>query len=191
MPERRQVMQRLLDRRRRPHHDGGPPPNWPIDEDRRFRAESIQLEVQTARGQHDVSVHVLGQGADSPHLLVGVLAGVHQNHLQARFPGCAFDRAHKGGEVGIGDVGDDHRDVVGPAGDESPSCSVWHEAQLADGVLDAFACRRRHHFGAVQGSGDRRCVDAGQGRHIENGDSLPMPHARRTYTTRSGHLPMS
>ena len=99
--------------------------------------EDAQGAVQAARRDDDEPVDLPGQGLRRADLLVRVLAGVHQEHLQIALPGRPLHRSHQGREVRVGDVGDDHRNVPRPSRDQAPGGTVRHEAEFPDRVLDS------------------------------------------------------
>ena len=109
----------------------GVAPHRPVDEDRRGRAQDAELPVQAAGREHDEPVHLVGQGPGGPDLLLGVLAGVDEEELQVGLAGGPPGGPDQGGEVGVGDVGHDHGDVAGAAGDEAPGGPVGDEVELA------------------------------------------------------------
>ena len=64
-----------------------------------------------------------------PHLLVRVLAGVHQEHLQIALPRRPLHGSHQRREVRIGDVGNDDGEIARPAGDQATGGPVRDEAE--------------------------------------------------------------
>ena len=112
VPERRQMAQGGGDGRCGSKQDGRVPADGAVDEDRRRGSEGTECPVQAARRDDDEAVDVLRQGGDGSHLLIRMLARIHEEHLQIGRAGRALDRAHHGREVGVGDVGHDHRNVA-------------------------------------------------------------------------------
>ena len=93
-------------------------------------SQRAQRAMQAARRDDDEPVDLPGQGLRRAHLFVRVLTGVHQEHLQIVLPGRPLDRPHQGREVRVGDVGDDHRDVARPPGDQTAGGTVRNEPEL-------------------------------------------------------------
>ena len=116
------------------------------------------------------------------HLLVRVLAGVHQEHLQIALPGRPLHRSHQGREVRVGDVGDDHRDVPRPSRDQAPGGTVRHEAEFPHRFLDSTPGFGSDLLGDVDGARDRCRMHAGERRNVEDRCSLLASHAARPYT---------
>ena len=130
------------------------------------RAEGGQLPVQAPGREHHEAVDLVAEGPGGPHLLLGVLAGVDEQELEVGLPGGAPGGPDQGGEVRVGDVGHDHGQVAGAAGDQAPGGPVGDEAELGDDGLDPLAGRRRHQLGAAERPRDRGRVHAGAGGDV-------------------------
>ena len=143
--------------------------------------------VEPARRDHHEPVDVPEHRPGCSHLLVGVLSGVDEEHLQVGLPSRALHRSDERRKVGIRDVRDDHGDVAGPSGDEPAGGSVRHEAEVAHRLLDPVPGGRRHLLGDVDGAGHGRRVDAGPLSDVEDRHALRGPHDARRYTAPAEH----
>ena len=137
---------------------------------------TAQLLVQASGREDDEPVHLVGERPRGPDLLVGVLAGVDQQQLELGFAGRPTGGLHQRREMGVGEVGHDHRHVAGLAGDQAAGGPVGDEVELGDDGLDPLPRGGGDLLGVVERPGDGGGVHAGAGGDVFDRHPVGAPH---------------
>ena len=150
--------------------------DWTVHEDGGGGPQGAERPVQTPGRHHNEPVDLPRQGLRGPHLLVRMLSGVDQQHLEIALSGRTLHRAHQRCEVWVGDVGDDDGDIAGAASDQAARGTIRHKTELTYGRLDPQPGLGCNLLRDVDGPRHGGRVHAGVRRNIENGRSLLAPH---------------
>ena len=112
--------------------------------------------VPTVGRAHDEAVHPsLGHHPDGRLLLVELLVGVGEQHLEALGAGGVGDAAQRAPEERVLDVGHDDAEGAGRAGDHAPREAVGAVAELLRGGQHALARALAHGAVAAERPGRR------------------------------------
>ncbi len=179
-----EMEQRLGHGRSGAEEDGRVVTDRSIDEDRRRGTEHVELTMQTPRRDDDEAVDLPSEGLGGAHLFLPMLTSVGEEHVKLGLARRSLNRPHQRCEVGVRDVGDDHRQVAGATGDQSPGGAVGNEPQFPHRRFDSLPGLRRHSLRQIECPGHCGGVHAGARRHIEDRDSLRLPHTARPYSGR-------
>ena len=113
------------------------------------RASSSRCSL--LRGEDDEPVDVVGKRPCRLDLFLRMFAGVGKQYLQIGHAGLALHGPNHGGEVRVGDVRDDHRDVACATRLHHPRRAIGHKSELFDGTLYPLARGGSDLLGTTQG----------------------------------------
>ena len=158
------------------------PPHWTLHEHGRHRAQGLEFSMQPPRRKDDKSVDIVSEHLRCPHLLLGMLPGVSQEHLQIEIPSRPLEGADHGRKVRIRDVGHDDRDHAGPSRLHFAGSPIGGESETGDRSFYPASRFGRHLLRSTQRTRHRRGMHPGFGRHVENGDASGLSHETSRYS---------